>query len=137
MTDFDAFDQALKKEQSYMKTFTRSMSLVLDEFYKNIKTVGVSAATGTGVEDLFKAIKEASKEYYEVFVPMMEKRKKAARDRKAEAEKKELERIRKDIKKSKGLKPVEESDEEDEDRRQVTPQQGSLPRRSPDGAFHL
>ena len=33
MTDYDKFDEALAKEENYLASFSRSMSLVLDEFY--------------------------------------------------------------------------------------------------------
>lgn len=33
MTDFDTFDSALAKQDNYLATLSRSMSLVLDEFY--------------------------------------------------------------------------------------------------------
>lgn len=66
MSDFDAFQDALDKErskESYMTSLTRSMSLVLDEFYTNLRRVGVSAATGLGMEDLMEAIDGAVEEY--------------------------------------------------------------------------
>eukprot|EP00301_Raphidiophrys_heterophryoidea_P025253 c8431_g1_i1.p1 GENE.c8431_g1_i1~~c8431_g1_i1.p1 ORF type:complete len:267 (-),score=65.01 c8431_g1_i1:641-1405(-) len=37
LRDFDKFDTALQAEQSYAGTLTRSMSLLLDEFYTNLK----------------------------------------------------------------------------------------------------
>jgi GPN-loop GTPase len=63
MTDFDAFQQAVSNENSYISGLTRSMSLVLDEFYGNLRSVGVSSMTGQGVDDLFKAVDEAKLEY--------------------------------------------------------------------------
>lgn len=33
MTDYDAFDEALAKQDNYLASLSRSMSLVLDEFY--------------------------------------------------------------------------------------------------------
>ena len=37
MTNFDAFQDAVSHENSYMSGLTRSMSLVLDEFYRNLR----------------------------------------------------------------------------------------------------
>ncbi len=38
-----------QEDMGYMSTLMRSMSLVLDEFYKTLRNVGVSAATGACV----------------------------------------------------------------------------------------
>lgn len=37
MSDFEVFQEAVDADKSYASTLTRSMGLVLDEFYKNLK----------------------------------------------------------------------------------------------------
>jgi GPN-loop GTPase len=54
---------ALSQETSYMSNLTRSMSLVLDEFYESFEPVGVSAATGFGMDELWSAIQKACGEF--------------------------------------------------------------------------
>jgi len=47
---------------------------VLDEFYENLKAVGVSAATGAGMEELFTAVDECREEYNQTYKKELEQR---------------------------------------------------------------
>jgi hypothetical protein len=51
MKEFDEFDAALSKENNYLSSLSRSMSLVLEEFYSNILSIGVSAHTLKGFDE--------------------------------------------------------------------------------------
>ena len=63
MNDFESFQEALEQDESYVSNLARSMSLVLDEFYNNLTAVGVSAVTGQGVDEFFKAVDAGGVEY--------------------------------------------------------------------------
>jgi len=67
MEDFEAFQAAASSDQSYTSTLTQSLSLVLDEFYNNLKSVGVSAVSGAGMEDFFKAVEASADEYMDTY----------------------------------------------------------------------
>ena len=70
MKDFDEFDASLGKCNNYLSSLSRSMSLVLEEFYCNILSIGVSSVTKKGFDDgLLEKFAQAKKEYDEVFLP--------------------------------------------------------------------
>lgn len=52
MKDFEQFDLNLSKVDTYLSSLSRSLSLVLEEFYKNIEACGVSAVTSKGFDKL-------------------------------------------------------------------------------------
>jgi len=69
MTDFNVFDDALAKQDNYLASLSRSMSLVLEEFYQMVPSAGVSAKTGKGFHLLFEKFDILLKDYNETFLP--------------------------------------------------------------------
>jgi hypothetical protein len=68
MQDFDQLDQNLSKVDTYLSSLSRSLSLVLEEFYRNVEACGLSARTGKGFEHLInEKVPKCRSEYFEVF----------------------------------------------------------------------
>ncbi len=63
MTDFEAFQNVLDSDTSYVSSLIRSVSLVLDEYYSNLRYVGVSSLTGQGMNEVLLKILDAAAEY--------------------------------------------------------------------------
>jgi len=134
MTDFESFQAALQNEEDdggfgtvegmgqgsgYMSSLLHSMSLVLEEFYKHLKVVGVSAARGDGIDQFFEAVNEKKAEFERDYKPELEKRKQEREKTKKLKKEKDMGRLLSDlnIESSKGRpkpeKPETISDLED------------------------
>ncbi|KAI9686027.1 MAG: hypothetical protein M1822_004010 [Bathelium mastoideum] len=118
MTDFEAFQEALQREQAggsfggaeggetgttygggsgYMGSLLNSMSLVLEEFYRHLRVCGVSAMTGDGIKEFFDAVEEKREEFEKDYRPELEKRWKEREQAKEARREKELGRLMKDM----------------------------------------
>ncbi|CAK4681828.1 unnamed protein product [Aphanomyces euteiches] len=105
MTDFEAFQAALdeSQEESYMNTLSRSLSLVLEEFYNNLRHVGVSAATGAGIDDFYKAVEDATAEYYNEYLPDLQFRIEQQKQKKEKHQTHNMSKVMEDMHISEGL----------------------------------
>ncbi|KAF8882241.1 hypothetical protein BD779DRAFT_1612472 [Infundibulicybe gibba] len=132
MQDFEAFQAALNThdgtrdsegEPTYMNSLMNSMSLVLDEFYKHLKAVGVSSMTGDGVRDFFEAVEASRDEYEQEYLPELERaralREKTLQDAKDDS----MNRLMKDLAVDRAANPdaaqrdrweLEEGDDDDD-----------------------
>ncbi|KAF2276119.1 uncharacterized protein EI97DRAFT_355047, partial [Westerdykella ornata] len=142
MTDFEAFQAALRDEEEggqfggegltagsgYMGSLLNSMSLVLDEFYKHLSVVGVSAMTGEGMDEFFRGVQEKKDEFERDYRPELERRRAEREREKVAARERELDKLMRDMKmggggpggkkpspKKKKVEPETVSDVEDED----------------------
>lgn len=99
MTDFESFQTALDDTQddSYMGSLSRSLSLVLEEFYNNLTSVGVSAATGEGMNKFFEAIDKAAKQYEQEYLPDLLERIKQQQKKKEQTQEENLTRVMQDM----------------------------------------
>lgn len=97
MTDFRSFDEALEADTTFMSSLTRSMSLVLEEFYSTMTCVGTSARTGMGVADLLDAVGVASEQYWTEYRADLDDRRAAKSQLEAQARLEQVRRMQQDM----------------------------------------
>ncbi|KAF3788805.1 GPN-loop GTPase 1 [Nymphaea thermarum] len=89
-------------QRSKPTNLRRTLSLMLDEFYKNLKTVGVSARDGEGVHSFFKAVEPSAEEYMESYKIDLDKGRAEKESLEEERPRANMERFRKDMEKTGG-----------------------------------
>ncbi|KAF7562649.1 hypothetical protein G7046_g1483 [Stylonectria norvegica] len=109
MTDFDAFQEALRRDEDsdalgggetsghggsgYMGSLLNSMSLMLEEFYAHLSVVGVSSRNGTGIDEFFEAVEEKREEFMQDYQPELERRRDQREEMKKKSREKELDKM--------------------------------------------
>lgn len=58
LSDMSLFQSELEGVSDFSSTLTQSLHLILQEFYEHLKIVGVSAATGSGVEEVISVLED-------------------------------------------------------------------------------
>ncbi|MFH4974494.1 hypothetical protein AB6A40_001203 [Gnathostoma spinigerum] len=94
MQDFESFQEALDEcSSSYMSDLTRSLSLVLDQFYENLSCVAVSSLTGEGIDEFLEKTSRCVDQYYDVYRPAYEKMLKEKFDADVQESKEKMEQM--------------------------------------------
>jgi len=106
MADYEAFNDAVSSQTSYISGLTQSMSLVLDEFYSTLQSVGLSAITGQGVDGLMKKLQTSKLEYFEFYRTELEKKVADRIENEKKKQEKEKDKLLKDLEKTKGMNVV-------------------------------
>eukprot|EP00892_Ulva_mutabilis_P000331 jgi/Ulvmu1/10299/UM060_0101.1 len=97
MRDLDTLQVALDASDSYAATLSRSLALVLEEFYEHLHHVAVSGVTGEGMSELLAAIHSSRTEFEQSYMPDLEARKQRVRDAEAKRRADDMARIARDI----------------------------------------
>lgn len=65
MKDYNLLQSAINEQSDYISSFSYSLCLTLEEFYKTIKFVAVSSKTGDGFDDLLLCVDKIADNYNE------------------------------------------------------------------------
>merc|ERR1711911_485594 len=84
---------SIANHSSCSENLARSLSLQLDESYKDLRSVGVSAVTGEGFDDFLTAVDTAVLEYENDYLPELER----LRDLRQKAKQEEKSRQKKEF----------------------------------------
>eukprot|EP00812_Abedinium_dasypus_P010943 NODE_4530_length_665_cov_234.924590.p2 GENE.NODE_4530_length_665_cov_234.924590~~NODE_4530_length_665_cov_234.924590.p2 ORF type:complete len:190 (+),score=81.35 NODE_4530_length_665_cov_234.924590:3-572(+) len=114
MKDFDKLGQALSLETTYVASLARSMSLAMEEFYQNIRSVGVSAVTGQGCADFERALAEASKEFQESYVPFLLEQRRDIDERRRRQVEEQVQEFERGLDRAKRARDGDDEPEDDE-----------------------
>ncbi|KAE8728194.1 GPN-loop GTPase 1 [Hibiscus syriacus] len=117
MEDFETFQAAIRSDTTYTSALTESLSLSLDEFYRNLRSVGVSAISGAGMNEFFKAVEASAEDYMENYKADLDKRRAEKQRLEEERQKESMDKLRRDMEQSRGETVVLSTGLKDKDER--------------------
>ena len=107
MKDFEAFQEALDNarndgdggESGFYDSLTRSLSLVLDEFYQEFSrnAVGVSAITGDGIDKFWDVVRHAANNDFQEYIEDLKHRIQEQEAKKVAIAKAQARRLKRDV----------------------------------------
>ena len=101
MRDYESFQQALDDHSAsagFYGSLTRSLSLVLDEFYSNFaNAVGVSAVTGDGMNEFWETVQKAVKTDFPQYLEDLKLRIEEQEAKRKAVARSQVRRLRRDI----------------------------------------
>jgi GPN-loop GTPase len=97
MRDYEAFSAALDADATYAASLSRSLSLVLEEFYENLEAVGVSAVTGEGINEFLEAVGRGAEQYSKEYLTELRKRIEERQEEEQRRREADAERLRADV----------------------------------------
>ncbi|CAM6126451.1 unnamed protein product [Calypogeia fissa] len=119
MEDFETFQAAIENDKSYASNLSRSLCVVLDEFYQNLSNVGLSAITGAGMDEFFADVDGCAIEYMDNYRVELEEKRKEKEKKEEERNAAEKAKLMRDLEASQGqpvvLKTPKKGDQVPED----------------------
>merc|ERR1712187_394714 len=67
--NFDRFGETLACDESYSLSFSRSLFIILNEFYQDLPHLSLSAKTGLNLNRFLRSINIATEEYFSYYLP--------------------------------------------------------------------
>jgi GPN-loop GTPase len=104
MNDSDAFEEAAKQKERYASNLTQSMGTMLEAFYKHLRVVGVSAITGTGVDDFLLELRRGAVQWELEYLPELTKLREEKQRREQERQERDIRRMKEDAARDAGVK---------------------------------
>lgn len=96
MHDSDVFEEATRQKDKYSSNLTQSMGTMLEAFYKHLRVVGVSAISGTGVDEFLLELRRGAVQWEQEYVPELQRLRDEKKQQDLARQQRDIERLRSD-----------------------------------------
>lgn len=97
MQDNDVFEEAARQKEKYSSNLTQSMGTMLEAFYRHLNVVGVSAITGTGVDEFLLELRRGAVQWEQEYMPELQRLREEKVRREKERQQRDIERMKQDV----------------------------------------